>query len=658
MRLFKRLTNPSAPTSGYLPGLDGLRALAVMAVLFFHGGVALFTGGFLGVEVFFVVSGYLITLLLLREHDKSGSINLKAFWGRRARRLLPAVFTLIALTLVYALIFLPEEVGGLRKDALSAVVYVTNWWLVFGNQPYFEVMGRPSLLQHLWSLAVEEQFYLVWPVVFFALLRFAGRRGALLATLVAAVGSYLLMGALHSPEVDPARVYYGTDTRAGGLLLGAALAMVWDPRMARRSPYPNIRMAISVLGVIPVAVVAWVIFTIEPSTSWLYPWGFVMLGLGTVATIFVATHPSAEGLQRILGSAPMRWAGIRSYGIYLWHWPIFQVTRPGLDVHLDGLDLLLGRLALTFLAAEVSYRLIERPFRTGVAWRDIRTMFEHAPVRARLVTAMGSVAAFALVFSTVYANGSQPPEYLARGDFHGVVGPTISPAAAGPTNTPTASPTATATASPTATATPRPIEGPALPEATATPTVTPTPPPPPPTNTPTPVPPQPTAPPAPPPPPPPPPSNAPILAIGDSVLIDAAPYMGVVGTVEIDAAIGRQANVILGILQQRQAEGRIPGVVIIHAGNNGPLTVGMVDRMIEAAQGSTIVLVTDRVGRSWEAGNNEIIRSMPGRWGANVRVADWYAATEGHPELFFKDGIHVGGEGGQLYANLVANAAA
>jgi len=141
-------------------------------------------------------------------------------------------------------------------------------------------------------------------------------------------------------------------------------------------------------------------------------------------------------------------------------------------------------------------------------------------------------------------------------------------------------------------------------------------------------------------------------------MIDAAPYMGVVGTVEVDAAIGRQANVILGILQQRQAEGRIPGVVIIHAGNNGPLTTGMVDKMIEAAQGSTVVLVTDRVGRSWEAGNNEIIRSMPARWGANVRVADWYAATEGHPELFFKDGIHVGGEGGQLYANLIANAAA
>src|SRR5512139_802432 len=202
-----RWQSGSAPGRGYLPGLDGLRAMAVVAVLMFHGGVERAGGGFLGVEVFFVVSGYLITLLLLREHAATGQVNLRGFWGRRARRLLPAAAAVVTATLSYAVLFLPDEVGGLRADGLSAAGYVTNWWLIFGDQPYFEVMGRPSLLQHLWSLAVEEQFYLLWPVVLFLLLRFAGRRAAFATTLAAAAGSYVLMAALHSPAADPARVY-------------------------------------------------------------------------------------------------------------------------------------------------------------------------------------------------------------------------------------------------------------------------------------------------------------------------------------------------------------------------------------------------------------------------------------------------------------------
>ncbi len=209
----------------YLPGLDGLRALAVGAVLLYHAGMPWMPGGFLGVELFFVLSGYLITSLLLGEWVAEGRIDLGAFWLRRARRLLPALFLLLAVTLVFAIFFMPDEVAGLRGDTLAASTYVTNWYLAFNQQSYFELVGRPSLLQHLWSLAVEEQFYLLWPLLFIGGMRLLRTRQSMrIATLAGAVASTLLMLALYNPDADPSRIYYGTDTRAAGLLIGCTLA--------------------------------------------------------------------------------------------------------------------------------------------------------------------------------------------------------------------------------------------------------------------------------------------------------------------------------------------------------------------------------------------------------------------------------------------------
>ncbi|CAA9401675.1 MAG: O-antigen acetylase [uncultured Rubrobacteraceae bacterium] len=213
-----------------MPGLDGLRALAVVAVLLYHAGLAWMPGGFLGVEIFFVISGYLITALLVTEWRQRGRIDLAAFWMRRARRLLPALYPVVVATLAYALVFLPGEVAGLRGDAISAFGYFTNWYLIFGNVSYFEAMGRPSPLRHLWSLAVEEQFYLLWPPVVAAGISLGARRWRLrrlmFVSLAVAGGSALLMAAVYAPGIYPSRIYYGTDTRATGLLLGAALAFV------------------------------------------------------------------------------------------------------------------------------------------------------------------------------------------------------------------------------------------------------------------------------------------------------------------------------------------------------------------------------------------------------------------------------------------------
>src|SRR3954464_4268744 len=220
----------------YLPGLDGLRAFAVIAVLLYHADLSWIRGGFLGVEVFFVISGYLITTMLLTEWHQQGRINLVGFWLRRARRLLPALYLLLVVTLVFAIVFLPGEVARLRDDALAAFAYVTNWYLILGEQSYFETVGRPSLLQHLWSLAVEEQFYVLWPVLLTLMLRFWRRRVVVIATLGGAIASAVWMAILYRPDVDPSRVYYGTDTRATGLMIGAALAFVWVPSQFQRRP--------------------------------------------------------------------------------------------------------------------------------------------------------------------------------------------------------------------------------------------------------------------------------------------------------------------------------------------------------------------------------------------------------------------------------------
>ncbi|MGZ8437590.1 MAG: acyltransferase family protein, partial [Candidatus Limnocylindrales bacterium] len=366
----------------HLSGLDGLRAIAVLAVLAYHAGFDQAQGGFLGVEVFFVISGYLITALLLAEHRRTGRIDPIRFWLRRARRLLPALFLLLAVTLAFAMVVVPEEIARLRPDALAALAYVTNWHLIAGDQSYFETIGRPSLFMHLWSLAIEEQFYLLWPLALAVLLA-AGRRAGLAVTVVGAIGSAVWMAVLFQPGGDPSRLYYGTDTRLTGLLLGAALAFVWVPAVAtgdgggampRLWSSRRVGRLVDVLGIVGLAGLAWFFIAADAYAPFLYRGGLAVVAIATVAVIAAAVHPRSR-LGPLLDIGPMRWIGTRSYAIYLWHWPIFALTRPGIDVGLDPGPLLVVRFGLTAVAAELSFRFVEAPIRSGAierAWQRRR----------------------------------------------------------------------------------------------------------------------------------------------------------------------------------------------------------------------------------------------------------------------------------------------
>src|SRR5215203_2186902 len=286
----------------YSPGLDGLRALAVIAVLLYHADLSWIPGGFLGVEVFFVISGYLITALLLAEWHQKGTINLKDFWMRRARRLLPALYVLLVVSLAFAVVFLPGEVARLRDDVLAAFGYVTNWYLIFGHVSYFEAVGRPSLLQHLWSLAVEEQFYLLWPPVLALALAVGAsrlrRRRALTVALAGAVASAVAMALLYAPGVDPSRIYYGTDTRSTGLLCGAAVAFLWLPddkyrpsetrhyrlELATRGRFRRrwgwtAPLLLDVVGFAALGALVWFCLNLGEFQPFLYSGGFALVGI-------------------------------------------------------------------------------------------------------------------------------------------------------------------------------------------------------------------------------------------------------------------------------------------------------------------------------------------------------------------------------------------
>ena len=440
---------PVSGTHHYMPALDGLRALAVAAVVAYHFGFHWADGGYLGVDFFFVLSGFLITGLLIGEWDRRRTIGLRSFWFRRARRLLPAVMLLLIVLSIYSRLGGPNIVESTFKaDGIATLFYYANWHLIFTHQSYFTQFEVPSTLRHTWSLAIEEQFYLVWPLLILVGLQFGRRRSrggarhsrtrarglprpvAFWCTVVLAAASASWMVVLYdrAPGANLSRVYYGTDTRAFELLIGAALALVVTGRPDHSAGTRRLLHALAPAAAIALGVL-WVTAGDDNQnpSAWMFRGGLVLAGLLAAAVIAGVAQPDAGGLGRMLSVGPLRWVGGISYGIYLWHWPVY-VLMTDVTTGLGGSALLVARLAATLGAAAASFYLLERPFRrhrwkgwtfVGVmalaAAVTVSALLLSAPAAApSAVTARGS-SVVAVVSPTAVPHPLPPPIDLPAG---------------------------------------------------------------------------------------------------------------------------------------------------------------------------------------------------------------------------------------------------
>lgn len=351
----------------HIPAIDGLRAVAVAAVVFYHLGFAWIPGGFLGVDLFFVISGYVITRLLLDSIERSGGLDLRGFYKARARRLLPPMIFMIVVTAFYISVWAQDSVKRFLTDVPFAISGTINWWLVANEQDYFEAIGRPPLLQHTWSLAVESQFYLIWPIILLLVLKRFGKKVIPFAALLIALTSASLLFYVSlqlDASSDVSHVYFGTDTHSVGLFLGSALAVSWIPQNFKNEVSVRAQNFIDFIGVFGFIGILATFLLIDESSPTAYKIAFPLAAIFGVAIITSIVHPASR-FAPILQNRVLLWIGERSYAIYLWHWVIFQISRPSVDLMGEDWALIAVRILIVLALADISLKLVELPVRSG-----------------------------------------------------------------------------------------------------------------------------------------------------------------------------------------------------------------------------------------------------------------------------------------------------
>tara|TARA_B100000579_G_C22826218_1_gene853275 strand:- start:132 stop:2246 length:2115 start_codon:yes stop_codon:yes gene_type:complete len=678
----KTFADKNRNTAGlpYMPGLDGLRALAVVAVIAYHSEIESVPGGFLGVEIFFVISGYLITALLLEEFNLNRGINLRQFWVRRARRLLPALFLYIGGSVAFAY-SMAEDVVPTKGEVLSTLGYIYNWFGIFQEISYTDVFERKNFFHHLWSLAVEEQFYLLWPVLLLCLQKHINRKVTISLLILGITSSAFLMWTMYQPFEDPLRVYYGTDTRASGLLIGALLAYIWRPWSVEKSKlFPKGKDASFLVGIAAIGILVWANMhytLLMPDADQLFRGGFLITSTVTAIVIACVVIPNSY-LNSILGLAPFVWIGKRSYGLYLWHWPVFQLTRERVDVDINGWELFAVRMFVTLVLVEISYQCVERPI------RERRMMRELAKVK-RIKELKSSLPKFALsalgiLASIMILQGVQADRSIQQFETVDV---------AADENSDEATDIAKKDNSVSTPMTPTPSPAPQI---TPQPQTTPA-------------------------------EEKPLLVlddavdgqtinqinfddltfdlaefqdalvanpevwqelmnitsyavsiyfdritfIGDSVMLGALTDVGNDGVEEafrqdistisdqvtVSAAKNRQWYELRGIVRDLDKQNEIGEIVVIHLGNNGVIDESIVNESLELLRDARkVLLINVRVPRRWENKVNDLLSEAVDRF-ENTELLDWYSLSNNKPEYFSRDGVHTMPLGARYYVDAI-----
>jgi len=596
------MTPARAAPSLRLSGLDGLRAVAALLVLSFHSNLAHTpAGGFLGVDLFFVISGFLITTLLLREWQSRHDIALGDFYHRRLRRLTPVVLCAVIGCVVASETVAPDALASLKKDVWFALTYTTNVWEIVNQRSYFELSGREPLLQHLWSLSIEEQFYLLWPALVWWALKHRALNGLKAMAIVLAVLSTSQLVHLstlygYPLEADPTRAYFGSDSHTMGLMVGSWLALALHTPQGLIHVNRPLHWAANVLGIAAFAAFLTLCYALNPVSLFLYHGGFLTVAILAAILVMIAVHP-ASWLAWALEWKAVRYIGKRSYGLYVWHWPVFALLRPHIDVDWAPWVTHLARFAITWALTELSYRWIEQPIRATSPKKRNSSWTRRGALTAAALLALTAVSVGALTLTE-----SPPRNPMASAVNEAVRAPTKDPALAA--------------AHPEASATNNSARAALTEEPSASLG-----------------------------------DDAEVGLIGDSVMLGAKSalqqhYPGL----NVDAEVGRQAAAVIALLKHQKAQGTLPKRVVLHLGTNGYVTDTQLEEMLNLLADTHVVLINSCAPRRWVDDNNALL-SVAASQHPNVKLIDWNAISTEHAEYFGSDRIHLTAKGIRAYVD-------
>ncbi|MDQ0213968.1 peptidoglycan/LPS O-acetylase OafA/YrhL [Oikeobacillus pervagus] len=593
----------------YIAGLDGLRGISVLAVIAYHLNMSWAPGGMLGVTIFFVLSGYLITDLLIFEWERHGRINFKQFWFKRARRLLPAMITMLFVVSAFVTMFMPVLLPKLREESLAAYLYISNWWFIIKDVSYFESFGIPSLLTHFWSLAVEEQFYIIWPIIIYIALRMkVSRKWGGMSILAVAILSAFLMGILYQPGTDPSRVYYGTDTRAFSILIGAALAVIWPSRSLSKTIPKKVGRIMDWIGVGALFIILFMMANTNQYESFLYRGGMFLFSMVVAVLVAVLAHPVSY-LNKMMSFKPLLWVGVRSYGIYLWHYPVIVLTNQ-ISI-LDNIPVLklIIQVVLILMFAALSWKWVEEPIRHGALKRLIHRI-KSGQLQFNQVTRSNQVMiAFCLIIVGISTFGLTCFSMLIDEKDHPVFSQenkqkqiVIEESTTGKSEEKGE----------------REAESSKEDEHSKIE------------------------------------KDDTITFIGDSVLIDVAPKIKEqFPQAMIDAKVGRQMSEAVDLIQQWKNNQSLGQTVVIELGTNGAFREQQLKYLIELIGSKRSIYFTKvKVPKPWESIVNASLEKAALEY-KNITLIEWDQICRGHPEYFVQDGVHLTKLGVEVYASML-----